>query len=666
MQLKRHGAAALVVMALAAADATAQAQPDTFRLREVVVTATRVPTPLSAVPGSVSVLSGDELRERGVRTVVEALRLVPGVTVMQSAGPGAQSSVFVRGGESDYVQVLVDGVQVNDAGGAYNWAHLRAEDIDRIEIVRGPSSVLYGSNAVSGVVQIFTRAGGAPRIEAGVSSARGDRQQGAGAFVTNAMDASLSGSAAPTFAPNSLLRYGVSATRMGSSGLYELNNEYENTNVSGRVQLATPRSDLALTARQADHRYHYPTSGSGAVVDSNQFAKGSALSIAADGGVRLRQALELRILATTHTDDGRTEDPADDAQDRSSFWTTATQQRRRLDGRVNAYLPAELVLSLGMDREWQSAVTALESVSSFGTYTDESDEARRNTGFYGQLHGAPVRGIAATVGGRIDDNQEFGIFRTARAAVSWTPAAGARVHGSIGTAFKEPTFYETFATGFTRGNPELQPERARSWEAGAEYALAGGAVTLAGAWFDQRFSNLIQYTAAPPTPQAPNYFNVGLARASGAELGVHGETSRLSVRASYTLTRTRVLDEGFGTDAAFQQAQRLLRRPAHQANSSLAVALTSTVRALLDIRHVGERDDLDFTDPAQWAGARVVLPGYTLVDVGSGYTVQMRRGSRAELTLRVRNVFDEQYHEIYNFATPGRVLQLGIRGGFGL
>jgi vitamin B12 transporter len=453
---------------------------------------------------------------------------------------------------------------------------------------------------------------------------------------------------------------------MSSNGVYELNNEYDNTRVSGRVQLATPRSDLALTARHTDHRYHYPTSGSGAIVDPNQFAMGNALSLAADGGLRLRPALELRVLATSHTDDGRTEDPSDGVQDVSSFWSTATQQRRRIDGRVNAFLPAALVLTAGVDREWQTAVTALESVSSFGTYTAESDEARRNTGFYGQLHGSPLRGFAATVGGRVDDNQEFGTFRTARAAVSWMPAAGARVHGAMGTAFKEPTFFETFAKGFTRGNPDLQPERARSWEAGAEYALAGGTVTLTGAWFDQRFRNLIQYTAAPPTPQAPNYFNVGHARASGAELGAHGEMSSVSLRASYTLTRTRVLDEGFGTDVAFQQAQRLLRRPTHQAHSSLAVAVTPTVRALLDVRHVGERDDLDFTDPARWAGSRVVLPGYTLVDVGSSYTVPMRRGSRAELTLRIRNLFDQQYQEIYNFATPGRVLQLGVRVGTGL
>jgi vitamin B12 transporter len=657
--------AAATLLALTALHAAAQEQPDTFRLREVVVTATRVPTALGAAPGSVTLLTADELRMRGVQTAAEALRLVPGMTVMQSAGPGAQSSVFMRGGESDYIQVLVDGVHVNDVGGAYNWAHLRADDIDRIEVVRGPASVLYGSDAVAGVVQIFTRAGGAPRIQAGFTGARGERAIGEGTFATNTWDASFSGTATPAALGPATLRYGASAARTSSTGLYELNNDYENTTASGRVQLAAAAGDLAVTARNTDHRYHFPTSGSGAIVDPNQFATGSSLALSVDGGVRLLPRLELRLLGTSHTTDSRNEDPADDETEAAWFWNTAEETRRKLDARVNAFLPASLVLTAGVEREWQDARTALESVSSWGTFTDESGESRRNTGFYAQLHGTPVRGLSATAGARSDDNEAFGTFRTGRLAVSWLPAAGARLHTAVGTAFKAPTFFETFATGFTRGNPDLQPERARSWEAGAEYAFAEGMLTVGGTWFDQRFRNLIQYTAAPPSPQAPNYFNVGSARARGAELSAAAALAGAEVRVAYTLTDTRVLDEGFGTDVAFQQAQRLLRRPEHQVHASLDAALTGRLRGLLDVRYTGERDDLDFTDPAQWQGVRVVLPAYTVVDLAGAWTVSLRRDSDVELTLRVRNLLDEQYQEIFNFATPGRVLQLGVRAATG-
>src|SRR5690606_389929 len=133
----------------------------------------------------------------------------------------------------------------------------------------------------------------------------------------------------------------------------------------------------------------------------------------------------------------------------------------------------------------------------------------------------------------------------------------------------EPTFFENFATGFTRGNPDLEPERARSWEAGIEVA-ASGSVTFGATWFDQRFRNLIQYTPTTPDPDDPNFFNVGAARARGAELTASADRSRVTATAAYTYVHTRVSDGGFGEDPAFEHGGPLLRRPRHQA--SLAAA----------------------------------------------------------------------------------------------
>src|SRR5881628_2604501 len=140
---------------------SAQGQ-DTITLKPVVVTATRVPAPRDAVPAAVTVLTGDALRARGIRTVADALRLVPGAAVMQTGSFGGQTSLFLRGGESDYVKVLVDGVPQNTPGGAYDFANLTTDNVERIEVVRGPASVLYGSDAMTGVVQIFTRDGRGP------------------------------------------------------------------------------------------------------------------------------------------------------------------------------------------------------------------------------------------------------------------------------------------------------------------------------------------------------------------------------------------------------------------------------------------------------------------------------------------------------------------------
>jgi vitamin B12 transporter len=636
-------------------------QADTIRLREIVVTAARVPVPIAEAPGSITVLAGADLRERGIRYAAEALRLVPGAAVVQGAGPGALASVFMRGGQSDYVQVLVDGVQVNDPGGAFDWAHLRVDDIARIEVVRGPASVLYGSDAVSGVVQIFTRSGGTPRIGVTVTSSAGDRQgpDPTGTYRTHAADASLTGSSA---LHGAVLRYGVNVGRHASNGLYTLNSSYDNTTASGRLQLAVPRADASVTARIAGNGFHYPTDGSGAVVDPNQFSTGEARSVGFDAGYRLLQPLELRVLATSHANDVRIEDPANFEGD-GEFWSTSAVSRRKLDARLNAYVLRGAVLTAGAERQWQALATQFESISEWGTWEDETDESRTNTGWYAQLHTGARAGVAGTFGVRIDRNDRFGTFRTGRAALSWSPAAATRVHAAWGTAFREPTFFQNYAAGFATGNPELQPEQTRSWEAGAQASPAGGLV-LGATWFDQRFRNLIQYTAAPPEPGAPNYFNVGAARARGAELSARGELGRVALAAAYTRTDTHVTDDGFGTDGAFLAGGRLLRRPLDQASASLSVAASAVLRLLADVRYTGRREDLDFT--TAWAGARVTLPSYMTLDLGAEYAVLRRDGSTVDLTLRLRNALDERYHEIHNFPAPGRVLQLGVRAGMGL
>ncbi|HSJ10195.1 MAG TPA: TonB-dependent receptor, partial [Longimicrobiales bacterium] len=391
------------------------------------------------------------------------------------------------------------------------------------------------------------------------------------------------------------------------------------------------------------------------VVDRNQFAVADALALALDAGYRLHRALELRVLATRHATDGRTENPEDEPGDGSS-WNTAAQVRSALDLRGNVSLPRGAVLTIGGEREWQDEQTAIESISAFGTYTDESDEARVNTGWYTQLHGSLVSGVAVTLGGRIDDNEKFGTFRTGRAALSWQPAAQVRIHAALGTAFKEPTFYEQFAQGFVQGNPSLEPERARSTELGAMYSRRG--VVISATAFDQRFRNLIQYTGSPAA-DAPNYSNIGAARARGAELGASAVLGGVTARASYTWTDTRVTDAGFGEDNLFQQDERLLRRPVHQATLGMDALLGASLRGSVDVRAIGEREDLDFT--TAWQGARTRLSPYALVDVGAAWS----RGAHS-ITARVRNVLDARYQEIHNFAAAGRVLELGLRSALDL
>src|SRR5216117_1865001 len=179
--------------------------PDTVMLNPVVVTATRFPRSAAGVPAAVTVLRGVELRAQGIHTVFEALRDFPGATVVQTGSFGGQTSLFLRGGQSNYVKVLVDGVPVNQPGGSFDFANLTTENVDRIEVVRGPASVLYGSDAVTGVVQIFTRRGrGGPRATASVR---------AGTYGTADLEAGLLGGTGPA-------SYSVDVAQVTTNGIY--------------------------------------------------------------------------------------------------------------------------------------------------------------------------------------------------------------------------------------------------------------------------------------------------------------------------------------------------------------------------------------------------------------------------------------------------------------
>src|SRR5256712_192383 len=269
--------ALLLVLALAVR------QQDTVILKPVVVTATRVPVPADVVASAVTVLRGADLEAQGIRTAAEALETVPGAHVAETGSFGGQTSLFMRGGESDYTKVLLDGVPLNEAGGFIDLAHLTTDNVDRIEVVRGPVSVLYGTDAVTGVVQVFTRTGrGNPRMGAEL---RG------GTYGATAVALDIVGG-------SQHLSYSARVSRFSADGLYPLNNDYRNKIGIARIQV-TPdaRSDASLTYRYGDDIYHFPTDGTGAPVDSNQRSaeRGPLLSLSA--GRVLGQHLDVRVTA---------------------------------------------------------------------------------------------------------------------------------------------------------------------------------------------------------------------------------------------------------------------------------------------------------------------------------------------------------------------------------
>lgn len=631
-----------------------QEAADTFELEEIVVTATRLPTPREALTASVTVITRDELRSRGIGYILDVLRSVTGGTVVQTASFGGTTSLFLRGGESDYVQVLMDGVPLNRPGGAFDFATLTTDNIERIEIVRGPASVLYGSDAVTGVVQIFSRVGrGAP------SAALGLR---AGTFGSVAWQAELS-------AGNEAVSYALSLSRFTTDGALAFNNDFRNTVLAGHVRVRPDeRTDASLSVRLIDDELHVPTDGAGRLVDRNAFQTGDGLSLGLEVGRFFTERLEARVLLAANDADGGFDDRPDGAADTLGFFAfRSLEDVRRLsaDLRANLYLSAMTVLTVGAEIEQEKQRTFSESESEFGKSSGSFDAERLNRAYYAQAVAQLAARVSLSAGARVEDNDAFGTFTTYRTGVAYRWPNGFRVRATLGTGFKEPTFFENFASGFVRGNPDLDPERSRSWEVGIEQPVLGRRLLLSATYFNQRFRDLIQFTFGPPVPEGPNFFNVGEADAAGIELEARvSAAGPVALTANYTYLDTEVIEAGPEADVGFAPGQPLLRRPRHAANLSLGFRRFDRGRANLDVVYVGKRDDLDFTD---FPAVRVELPDYVRLDVAGEFRLLERRRQRPGLTAtaRIENLLDRSYQEVRNFPARGLTVFVGGRIEFG-
>jgi vitamin B12 transporter len=637
---------ALLALALAAPLAASQAQrsgTDTTTLQPVVVTATRLPSTVGAATVSATVISGDALRARGISTVQQALEQVPGLFAPRSGSFGGQTSLFLRGGQSDYTQVMIDGVPVNDPGGFLDLANLTTDNVERIEVVRGPSSVLYGANAVTGVVQIFTRDGaGKSRLTA---SARG------GTYGTRETDATLMGG-------GSRASGSLSVAHHGSDGIYAFNDQSRDNVFSGAFHVAPDtRSTVRGSFRYIDAGAHIPTNSSGAVVDSNQFHLERRWIGSVDAGRLFTDRVEARLSAGATEGTTRSADLPDyPGQDCFCFDTKARTSRQSGDARVNFYATPTLIVTGGASYEWQRQLQ-------FGSAAARRTVAASYAQAVGSIHDA----FSYTVGARVDDNSAFGTFTTYRVAGAYRVLTRTRLRASFGTAFKEPTFDQMSTTSpYFRGNPALRPERTRSWEAGLTQQLAGERLTLSATYFNQRFRDVIQYNPAPPTATDPNYINVATANADGVEMEAHlAVAPRWDVAANYTRLMTKVTNAGVdaGPAATYVAGDRLLRRPSDLATLNIGfrpAPNSDRFRPTLSlaVHYVGNRVDIDFENYT-----RVEAPAYATADLALDLELPTtwRTVPAVALTARVDNLLNKTYQQIYGFQSPGRAVLVGGR-----
>lgn len=628
--------------------AHAQAK-DTAQLGTVVVSASKVPKPASSLSQPVTVLSGEDLRARGVTRVSDALREVPGASLVQNGSYGSVTSLFLRGGESRYTKVLIDGVPVNAPGGFFDFSHLTTDNIERIEIVRGPASVLYGADAVSGIVHIFTRRGsGDPRASLGVR---------AGTYRSLDFDADAAGS-------TPLGAFSAGAAQHSTNGILPFNNEYRNGTLSSALALAEgAKGHARISARYTAAEFHYPTDFAGQPVDSNSYRTQHRLTVGFDAGRNLNSSVQVSFLAGTNDVSDLTEDIAipfgATAPEHSAFRSRGF--RRSAEGRVAFFLPANATVTIGAayEHEHENSSNGSGAVGAPTVQTDSFDASRHNTAYYSELLGNLTERFSYTLSGRVDDNSDYDRFGTYRLGVNASLVPAMRLRASVSAAFNAPAFNQLRPTLYTVGSPDLRPERSRSAEIGVVTTVLPGVAELSGGYFAQRFSDLIQYVDGGPPTFKGSYANLAAARANGYEAELRISPVRnWRGSASYTMVTARVSEVDPSYQGGASVGDELIRRPSHSGSVLLTYNRPTNASFAASVSFVGKRADIDFS---QFPSPRVTLPAYNKLDLSTELPITGLRRGGLRLTLRVENALDKRYEDVLHYAAPGRTILVGAR-----
>lgn len=594
---------------------------------EIVITASRSPRPLDQIGEAVSVIATPEIERLQSNNVVDLLRTLPGVSITRTGGIGTATSVFIRGAESDQTVALIDGVKLNDPstpGGGFNFGNLLTGNIARIELVRGSQSVIWGSQAIGGVVNLITRA---PTEDLALN-ARAE----AGWRDTYQAVANVSGRAGPvaaSFGGGWFRSDGLSAFAGGSE-----RDGYENLGLNGKLLV-----DLTDTI-EIDLRGYFSDGDSDidgfpaplfAFADTAERSETRELVGYAGVNAAFLDGRFRNRLAVTYTDtDRRNYDTG------VTFDGNGRNERLEYQGVFTASPAFEAVF--GAERE-----TSRLRTSSFGA---PADRARvRLDSAYLQLSGTPLAGLRLTGGIRHDDHQTFGGTTTVAANAVWSLNDGATLlRASYGEGFKAPSLFQLFSDF---GNEALQPERSRSYDLGASQRLLDGAVELSATWFRRDVRNQIDFVSCFQNPipictgrPSGTYDNIRRSRATGVEatLGLN-PTEALSLRASYTYVDAENRDTG----------RALARRP------------KSSLSAIIDYRWpFGLSTGATLTmigDSFDNAANSRLLDGYALVDLRASLPL----GRNIELYGRVENLLDESYQTVFRYGTPGRAAYAGVR-----
>ena len=638
----------------------------------VVVSATRMPVPVEESGARVELLDQRELQNMQPIAASDALRYVSGAVVNQAGQRGGQASLFVRGGESRYNKVIIDGVPVNEPGGTFDFGVVPLAQIERMEFVRGAESVLYGSDAMTSVVQLWSAAGrtAVPEARFGADG---------GTFGTARGYASLAGA-------RGRLDYNLFAQQDATDG-QGLNDQYSNALQGGNIGvMLSPKAFLRIRARHANSRSgvqgQWVFEGQPLLLpDIDQYARQNNYLGSAELTVTGPNHWQHRLTCYEYNHKGTNADSVPNGpSDRGCnvvvfnffdcFFSSPFKVNRAGFNYQADYSPRSWArTTFGYEFDDENGVFD----SSFATLPidpithkpsigiSDSHGLRRNHALFAQE--AITRGrITARAGFRYVHNENFGNKVVPQAALSLVARRGGQSVGatrftvSYAEGIKEPRFEETFGiTGTFPSNPspDLLPEQNRALEAGVTQSFAGGKHTLSATYFNNLFRDQIQFDFV-----SNQYFNVAKSIAHGAELEWHSRlTSNLALNASYVYTSTQILSNPGGVPP-FATGDPLLRRPRHLGSLLLN---HSGKRWGGDVggSFVGRRPDSDFLFGV--VPAQDHTPGYARVDLGAWYAVNSHLTAYAN----VENVLDKRYEEVAGYPALKANFRAGMRFRFG-
>lgn len=623
----------------------ANAPGSTDELERVLVSANRIEQPLSRVGDSVTLIDAEQVRASQKLTISDLLATTPGITVSRNGGLGGTTQLRIRGAESDQTVVLIDGVKLNDpssAGGGFNFANLLTGDYMRVEVLRGPQSTLWGSQAIGGVVNVITTVPEGPLLAA-YSAEGGER----GSATVQAR----------AEAGNERFAWRVAGKYLTTDGISALNDDrggrerdsYRNTgaNIRGLLRITDAVSaELRTTYSRGRVEFDGFPPPNFSLADTREY--GDTEELVAYAGVN----------ATTF---------GGKLQNRIGFAYTDTD-RENIDPEL---VPRTTFDATGRNERWeyQGTLTITDSVGAvFGLESERSElNTRSPSGFdpnpvplahdarldsaYGQVSVSPIETLTLTGGMRYDDHDTFGSEITGRATLAWAATPTTIVRASYGEGFKAPTLFQLFSEF---GNEDLAPERADAWDAGIEQHLLDDALLLSATYFGRNTRSMIDFVSCFPStdPRCATrpfgfYDNLQKTEATGFELGLVAHLGeRLRFEANYTdmETENRAAGENFGRELA--------RRPGQMLNGELTYEWAFGLTTTAAVTHAGR----SFDDVAN----TVVVDSYTVVDLRAAFALR----DDLEVYGRLENAFDEEYETIARYGTVGRGFFVGVRQSF--